>query len=77
MENFRAAYKLSAQDPSLECPCDNQGLVLITDTHTETNRLKWDFWIQETSKRVNPSKSLLRKFDPQTILSVPFMDTKK
>ena len=35
-----------------------------------TKRKKCDFWIQGTSKRVNPSKSPFRKFDPKTILSL-------
>ena len=48
--------------------------MLITDTHRETHaqteREKCDFRIQGTSKRVNPSKSPLRKFDPKTVLSL-------
>ena len=41
-------------------------------THTDTHihRPKADFRIQGTSKRVNISKSSLRKFDPKTILSL-------
>ena len=39
-----------------------------TDTHTKSK--KWDFQIQGASKRVNPSKSPFRKFDPKTILSL-------
>ena len=41
--------------------------MLITDTHTD-EKLKCNFRIQGTSKRVNPSKSPFRKFDPKTIL---------
>ena len=39
-------------------------------TYTQTKRKKWDFRTQGTSKRVNPSKSPLRKFDPKTLLSL-------
>ena len=47
--------------------------MLITQTHTHIHTdqtLKYDFRIRETPKRVNPSKSLLQKFDPKIILSL-------
>ena len=45
------------------------------DTHRDIhirrpNAKKWDFRIQGTSKRVNPSKSPFRKFDLKTIHSL-------
>ena len=45
--------------------------MLITDTPTHIHRpfaKNVIFRIQETSKRVNPSKSPFPKFDPKTIL---------
>ena len=49
--------------------------MLITVTQTPTlvhrpNSKNEDFQIQGTSKRVNPSKSPLQKYDPKTILSL-------
>ena len=42
-----------------------------THSHLHTHQtLKCDFQIQWVLKRVNPSKSPLRKFDPKPILSV-------
>ena len=60
-------------------------LVTVIHTYTErgeTNRLKGDFRIMVvtrhgTSKRVNPSKSQFRKFDPKSIFSLPYMGKKK
>ena len=47
-------------------------VMLIIDTHIQTDqRLKMIFGFREASKRVNPSKSPLRKFNPKTILSLP------
>ena len=40
------------------------------------NHQKCEFWIQKTSKRVNSSKSLFRKFDPKKILSLLIGKTK-
>ena len=39
----------------------------MTYSHTDYC-LKWDFWGQGTSKRVNQSKSQAQRFDPKTIL---------
>ena len=52
--------------------CFGAMLITDTDTHTQTqiNRLKYDFRIQGSSKRVNASKSPFRKLDAKTILSL-------
>ena len=43
-----------------------------THAHISTAK-KWDFPIQENSKRVNVSKSPFQKFNPKTILFLPYI----
>ena len=50
--------------------------MIITDTRTQRPTSK-NVWIQETSRRINPSKTQFRKFDPKTKLSLPYMGKKK
>ena len=45
-------------------------LTYVDNTRIHSTSAKFDFWLQGTSKRVNPLKSLLRKFDSKTILSL-------
>ena len=48
-------------------------LITDTQTHTHTHRpfaKNVIFGFRRSSKRVNPSKSPFRKFDPKTILSI-------
>lgn len=53
-------------------------IISLTDnTNIQTNRIKHEFWIQHTSKRMKIAKTQLRKSDPKTILSLRFLTESK
>ena len=51
-------------------------VVFITDAHRDTAE-NVVFGFSETEKCVNPSKSPVQKFDPKTMLSLPYMGKRK
>ena len=52
------------------------GIMLIRNTHTD-KPFKFNSRILGTSKRVNASESLFRKFDLRKILSISYMGKRK
>ena len=53
--------------------CYNLFLSYVDNRHTHRHNKKKVFWIQDIPKGVNSEKSPFWKFDPKTVLSLPYM----